>query len=90
MKKQKLDSAGPPLPNEQLKRPLGKFNPDDIPVKKVNLFLIFINLINIILCFVWQPQTNGVEKLKKPITNERVNSSPEQDHSQFQGEWTRL
>lgn len=37
---------------------------------------------------LFQPQTNGVEKIGKPNNNERV-SSPEQD-SQRQGEWTRL
>lgn len=42
LKKHKLDTAGPPLPNEQLKRPLGIFNPDDIPVRKV----IKLNYIN--------------------------------------------
>jgi len=69
LKKNKLDNAGPPSPNEQLKRELGIFNPEDIPVRK--------------------PQINGVEKIRKPVNNERVNSSPEQD-SQCQGEWTRL
>lgn len=39
--------------------------------------------------FSFQPQTNGVEKVRKPVNNDRVNSSPEQD-SQRQGEWTRL
>lgn len=35
LKKNKLDNAGPPSSSEQLKRELGKFNPDDIPVRKV-------------------------------------------------------
>jgi len=69
LKKNKLDKAGPPSPNEELKRELGIFNPDDIPVRK--------------------PQTNGAEKIRKPINNDGVNSSPEQN-SQCQGEWTRL
>lgn len=35
LKKYKLDNAGQPSPNERLKRELGIFNPDDIPVRKV-------------------------------------------------------
>lgn len=35
LKKNKLDKAGPPSPNEELKRELGIFNPDDIPIRKV-------------------------------------------------------
>ncbi|XP_050542270.1 USP6 N-terminal-like protein [Daktulosphaira vitifoliae] len=34
LKKNKLDSAGQPSQNEQLKRELGVFNPNDIPVKR--------------------------------------------------------
>jgi len=48
LKKCKLDSAGPPLPNEQLKRPLGIFNPDDIPVRKVNITPCYYLKIEII------------------------------------------
>lgn len=43
LKKHKLDTAGPPSPNEQLKRPLGIFNPDDIPVRKVIKTYNYIN-----------------------------------------------
>lgn len=35
LKKNKLEKAGPPSPNEELKRELGIFNPDDITVRKV-------------------------------------------------------
>lgn len=48
LKKHKLDTAGPPSPNEQLKRPLGIFNPDDIPVRKViktQLYKLNFNLL---------------------------------------------
>lgn len=34
LKKNKLDNAGQPSQNEKLKRELGIFNPDDIPVRK--------------------------------------------------------
>lgn len=37
LKKNKLDNAGLPSQNEQLKRELGIFNPDDIPVRKVSI-----------------------------------------------------
>lgn len=37
LKKNKLDNAGQPSQNERLKRELGIFNPDDIPVRKVKL-----------------------------------------------------
>jgi len=37
LKKYKLDNAGLPSPSEKLKRELGIFNPDDIPVRKVKL-----------------------------------------------------
>jgi len=40
LKKHKLDSAGQPSQNERLKRELGIFNPDDIPVRKVKLVFI--------------------------------------------------
>jgi hypothetical protein len=43
LKKNKLDNAGPPSPNEQLKRELGIFNPDDIPLRKVIKKAIIIN-----------------------------------------------
>lgn len=39
--------------------------------------------------YIFKPQTNGAEKIRKPINNDGINSSPEQD-SQCQGEWTRL
>lgn len=44
LKKNKLDNAGPPSPNEKLKRELGIFNPDDIPIRKVIQLLYRINL----------------------------------------------
>lgn len=43
LKKNKLDTAGPPTQSEQLKRELGIFNPEDIPVRKVKLFQIFMS-----------------------------------------------
>lgn len=91
LKKIKLDNAGPPSQNEKLKRELGIFNPDDIPVRKVKLVYnqsLFLNKVLIIKMFV-QPQINGVDKKRKPINADQIHSSPEQD-SQRQGEWTRL
>lgn len=38
---------------------------------------------------LFQPQINGVGKIRKPINADQIHSSPEQD-SQRQGEWTRL
>ncbi|XP_029344086.1 USP6 N-terminal-like protein isoform X1 [Acyrthosiphon pisum] len=69
LKKNKLDNAGQPSQNEKLKRELGIFNPDDIPVRKKMFF---------------QPQINGVGKIRKPINADQIHSSPEQD-SQRQG-----
>lgn len=60
LKKNKLDNAGPPSSNEQLKRELGKFSPDDIPVRKVFYissllcelkFKLYKCVINFIFCF---------------------------------------
>lgn len=51
LKKNKLDNAGQPSPNERLKRELGIFNPDDIPVRKVKLVCsqsIFYNKIRML------------------------------------------
>lgn len=42
LKKNKLDNAGPPSSSEQLKRELGKFNPDDIPVRKVFYISLYL------------------------------------------------